>query len=157
MIRFMLRPRCVTAAVLASLCATLPAHAQTTPVLPGFWESAETYSVLLGGSSKARKCLSAAQISQFLDAPGTGHYQCTYKGRRFSDGRASFSGGECFSHNGRHVLSKVAIEGTYAPERFDLDFRFELLVSAGVGLPGTARIEAHRVSADCPAAAPPSH
>lgn len=136
---------------LAVLAAPGLAFAQASPILPGYWDSTDTYSVLLAGSSHAKKCLTEAQVKAFVSAPQTSHYRCTYASREVADGAARFRGGSCYSHSGRKVLSDVSVDGHYAPESFQLHFRFNLQVSAGVGLPGVASIEAHRISAECPA------
>ena len=139
----------VAAAALGVLCTALPALAQTAPVLPGYWDSTE--NVIILGASHARKCLTADKIQSFVAAPSNSHYRCTYVSQRISAGQAAYRGGACYSHKGRKVLSNVSVDGRYTPESFHLAFHFEFMVSAGVGLPGTAVIDAHRVSAECPA------
>ena len=132
--------------------APVRALATEATVLPGYWESDEKYSLaLLAGGSHARKCLSSTQVAQFTTAPQTSHYTCTYKSRHVADGTAMFRGGSCFTHKGRLVLGSVDVDGRYAPESFHLDFHFHFMVSPTAGLPGTAQIDAHRVSAQCPA------
>ncbi len=131
---------------------TLPrlAAAQDAPILPGYWESSESYSVLFSGGGHDRKCLTKPLIQKFIAAPSLKRYDCTYASRSLQGGRAEFSGGACYSHKGRKVLSGVALRGTFSPESFHLDARFDLMVSAGVGLPGSASIDARRISAECP-------
>jgi hypothetical protein len=144
------------AAILAACSVPAVGHAAASnTILPGYWESTEQYSVLLSGQNHDRKCLTKAQIDDFLNAPHTKHYQCNYSSQQVADGHAAFHGGACFSHTGRKVLSDVQVAGDYAPERFRLGFRFNLLVSAGVGLPGSGSIDAHRISAECPVDAKP--
>ena len=146
------RPALLALAALP-LLAVAPAGAQDSPILPGYWESTEAYSVLFSGGGHDRKCLTKPLIERFISAPSLKRYDCTYASRSLQDGRAQFSGGACYSHKGRKVLSGVALRGTFAPESFHLDARFSLMVSAGVGLPGAASIDAHRISAECPAEA----
>ena len=143
-------------AAAAALLLAVPslAHAQASPVLPGYWESSESYSILLAGSSRGRKCLTEAQVNDFITAPQTSHYRCAYASRQVGDGQARFRGGACYSHKGRKVLSDVQVDGRYAPESFHLAFQFHLVLSSGVGLPGSALIDAHRISAECPADLP---
>ena len=126
------------------------ARAQDAPILPGYWESQESYSVLFSGGGHDRKCLTKPLIERFIKAPSLKRYDCTYATRSLQGGRAQFDGGACYSHKGRKVLSGVALRGTFAPESFHLEARFSLMVSAGVGLPGNASIDAHRISAECP-------
>ena len=118
-------------------------------MLPGYWDSTETVVIL--GTSHARKCLTAEKIRSFVAAPSNSHYRCTYASQKISAGQAAYRGGACYSRAGRKVLSNVSVDGRYAPESFHLAFRFNLMVSAGVGLPGTAMVDARRVSAACPA------
>ena len=126
-----------------------PARAQTTPVLPGYWDS--TDSVVILGESHQKKCLTEVQIAKFMAAPSNKHYDCTYASHVVADGKATFRGGACYSHAGRKVLSNVSVDGRYAPESFRLTFHFELMVNPKVGFPGSATIDAHRISAECPA------
>lgn len=132
------------------LGAPAVARAEASPILPGYWESTDSYSVMFSGGGHDRKCLTRPLIERFITAPSLKRYDCTYASRSLQDGRAEFSGGACYSHKGRKVLSGVALRGTFAPESFHLDARFSLMVSAGVGLPGSASIDAHRISAECP-------
>ena len=143
-------------AVLRLIAAPAAARAQDAPILPGYWESTESYSVLFSGGGHDRKCLTRPLIERFIASPSLKHYDCTYAARSLQDGRAQFDGGACYSHKGRKVLSGVALRGTFAPESFHLDARFSLMVSAGVGLPGSAAIDAHRISAECPVEATPA-
>ena len=139
-------------AVLPVLTAGM-ARAQGTPVLPGYWESTESYAVLLPGGSHFRKCLTPALIQRFVAAPSNSHYRCTYASQDIAGGQAAYRGGACYSKQGKKVLSDVAVDGRYQPETFHLAFHFKLMVSAGggFGIPGSAEIDAHRLSAECPA------
>ena len=143
----------VSAAAMLAAASRLEAKAQTAaPVLPGYWESTEKYSLaLLSGGSHVRKCLTEAQVAQFVTSPQTSHYQCSYQSRKVEGGQAAFRGGSCYTHKGRLVLSKVDVDGQYAPESFRLDFHFKFMVSATAGLPGSASIDAHRLADACPA------
>ncbi len=143
----------VAAAAMLSAAPGLEVGAQpAAPVLPGYWESTEKYSLaLLSGGSHVRKCLTQAQVAQFVTSPQTSHYQCSYSNRKVGGGQATFRGGACYSHKGRLVLSKVDVDGRYAPETFHLDFHFRFMVSPTAGLPGSASIDAHRLADACPA------
>ena len=149
-------PPPIGAIVAALVALALPrlAAAQDAPILPGYWESNESYSVLFSGGGHDRKCLTRPLIEKFISAPSLKRYDCTYASRSLHDGHAEFRGGACYSHKGRRVLSAVALRGTFSPESFHLDARFDLMVSAGVGLPGSASIDAHRIAAECPVVAP---
>ncbi len=146
--------RAVPAAPLLIAVASV-ARAHAAPVLPGYWDSVESYSVLLSGGGHAKKCLTADKIESFVAAPSNSHYRCTYASQQISGGQAAYRGGACYSKSGRKVLSDVSVDGRYQPDAFHLSFRFKLMVSAGggFGLPGSAEIDAHRISAECPAEA----
>ncbi len=131
---------------------TIPGPARSSPVLPGYWDSTEHVSVLLPMGGRAKKCLTAEQINGFVAAPSNSHYRCTYASQQIAGGQAAYRGGACYSKSGRKVLSDVSVDGSYQPEAFHLAFRFKLMVSAGggIGLPGSAEIDAHRIAAECP-------
>ena len=134
-----------------------PGLARSAPVLPGYWDSTEHVSVLLPMGGHSKKCLTTDQINGFVAAPSNSHYHCTYASQQIAGGQAAYRGGACYSKSGRKVLSDVSVDGRYQPEAFHLAFRFKLLVSAGggVGLPGSAEIDAHRIGAECPVEAAP--
>jgi hypothetical protein len=145
----------VRPALRLALCAApllLTGAAQASPVLPGYWDSTDTYQVLFSGGGHTKKCLTAEKIDSFVAAPSNSHYHCTYASQQISGGQATYRGGACYSKSGRKVLSDVAVDGRYEPEAFHLAFRFKLMVTAGsgIGLPGSAEITAHRISAECP-------
>ncbi|MHB8285828.1 MAG: DUF3617 domain-containing protein [Caulobacteraceae bacterium] len=139
------------AAVLGATLAPLAAHAQTT-VLPGYWESNNSVSLLLSSKSTTRKCLTAEQVQQWVTNPETKHYTCVYDHKHIADGHATFHG-ICTDKKGRHAA--VSIEGTYAPEHFVLNAHMQFHMTAGVDLPVMATTDAHRISATCPADLPP--
>jgi hypothetical protein len=136
---------------LAGLVAVAGATHAQAPIQPGYWDSTESYAMLLSGGSHDRKCLSTQQIQAFLAAPSTKHYRCTYPHQSISGGHARFDGGSCFSKAGRKVLSDVNITGDYGADHFHLDFHFRYMLNPKLGVPGTGAIDAHRLSATCPA------
>jgi hypothetical protein len=145
--------RLLQLAPLLALVAAIPARAaDTPPILPGYWESTDRLEVLIPTTKVTHKCLTADQVTQWLTAPATRHYSCTYDQRKVGDGRAYFHG-TCMDKRGRTLT--VAINGTYAPEHFHLAARFNYMLTAGVGIPGDAITDAHRLSAECPAGVEP--
>lgn len=140
----------------AVLAAAGAARAQTSPILPGYWDSTERYSVLLSGGGHARKCLTAQEVADFIQAPHNSHYHCRYLSSAVGGGRARYRGGACYDKHERLTLSDVDVDGTYTPQAFHMDFRFGLHLSAGIALPGDAHIDAHRVATQCPADLTPS-
>ena len=139
------------AAVLGAALAPVAAHAQST-VLPGYWESNNSVSLLLSSKSTSRKCLTMEQVQQWLTNPETKHYTCVYDHKHIADGHATFHG-VCTDKKGRSAA--VSIDGTYAPEHFVLNAHMKYRLSAGVDIPVMATTDAHRISATCPADLPP--
>ena len=75
------------------------------------------------------------------------HYSCRYDTRELHEGRAHMAG-ECVDSSG--IRGKIVINGTYAPEAFQLNGR--LMVSViGLQIPVDTSIDAHRLSGECPA------
>ena len=146
-----LRRAVPAAPLLIALASVSRAHA--APVLPGYWDSTESYAVLIPGGGHSRKCLTAEKIESFVAAPSNSHYRCTYASQEIAGGEARYRGGACYTKSGRKVLSDVTVDGRYQPDAFHLAFHFKLLVSAGggIGLPGSAEIDAHRLGPNCPA------
>ena len=140
-----------------ALCAALIACATGAPVgvraqgtvLPGYWESTNQLNVLFSQKpTVTRKCLTAAQVQQWLNGPSNRHYSCVYTRRVVSGGHVSL-GGVCTDRRGR--TADVSVRGVYAPEHFRLEAAFHYRLAAGVAIPGTAVTAANRISADCPA------
>jgi hypothetical protein len=143
--------RLAALAVASAALAPVGAHAQTT-VLPGYWESSNSVSLLLSSKSSTRKCLTAEQVQQWVTNPETKHYTCVYDHKHIADGHATFHG-VCTDKKGRHAA--VSIDGTYAPEHFVLNAHMSFHMTAGIDLPVMATTDAHRISATCPADLPP--
>jgi len=136
----------VTAAILLT-SAPLAGAAEDGPILPGYWESTSTASFPIPTSKTERKCISARAINSYLTGPVNNHYSCRYDTRNLQDGRAEMAG-ECVDSSG--IRAKVRIQGTYAPEQFKLNGRLQVSL-AGLQIPVDTSIDAHRLSAECPA------
>ncbi len=130
----------------AVLAGAAAARAQTT-VLPGYWESTNSVSLLVSSKSTTRKCLTAAEVNEWITNPSTKHYSCVYDHRQIADGHASFRG-VCTDHKGHQA--KVAITGDYQPEHFVLNAHLKYHLTAGIDVPVVATTDAHRLSATCP-------
>jgi hypothetical protein len=117
------------------------------PILPGYWESTSKASFPLSSSKTERKCISARAINAYLTGPVNSHYACHYDTRRLQDGHAEMAG-ECIDNNG--LKSKIKIDGDYAPEKFNLNGHLKVVIG-GLGIPIETSIDAHRLSAECPA------
>jgi hypothetical protein len=142
----------LAAAVLAACAApavapSVAGAAESTTILPGYWESTDTVDVLFTSTKTSHKCLTADQVEQWLTAPATRHYSCTYDQRHVADGQASFHG-VCKDKKGRTLT--VAIKGAYEPEHFHLTAHFHYMLTGGIAIPGDATTDAHRISAQCP-------
>ena len=133
---------------LAALGASRVAGAaEDGPILPGYWESTSTASFPTASSKTERKCITGRAINSYLTGPVNNHYSCRYDTRTLHDGHAQMAG-ECVDSSG--IRGKITIDGTYAPEAFQLNGR--LLVSlAGLQIPINTPVDAHRISGACPA------
>jgi len=122
--------------------------AEDGPILPGYWES--TSSSSFGPQGKVeRKCITGRAINAYLTGPVNSHYSCHYDTRELHEGHAHMTG-ECVDSSG--LRGKVVIDGDYAPESFKLNGRVNVVL-AGLNIPVNTSIDAHRLSAECPAGA----
>ena len=121
--------------------------AEDGPILPGYWESTSTASFPLASSKTERKCITGRAINAYLTGPVNNHYSCRYDSRDLSGGHAHMTG-ECVDSSG--IRGKVTIDGDYAPEAFRLNGRLQIAL-AGLQIPVNTSIDAHRLSAECPA------
>lgn len=123
--------------------------AEGGPILPGYWESTSTSSFPTASSKTERKCITSRAINSYLTGPVNGHYSCHYDTRDLQGGHAHMTG-ECVDSSG--IRGKVVIDGDYAPEAFRLNGKVQVNF-AGLQIPVATSIDAHRLSAECPAGA----
>jgi hypothetical protein len=121
--------------------------AEDGPILPGYWESTSTASFPLASSKTERKCITGRAINSYLTGPVNNHYSCRYDTRDLSGGHAHMTG-QCVDSSG--IRGKVVIDGDYAPEAFKLNGRIQISLG-GLQIPVNTSIDAHRLSAACPA------
>jgi len=121
--------------------------AEDGPILPGYWESTSTASFPSASAKTERKCITSRAINAYLTGPANNHYTCHYDTRDLNAGHAHMTG-QCVDSSGFH--GKVVIDGDYAPEAFKLNGRITVSL-AGLNIPVDTSIDAHRLSADCPA------
>lgn len=122
--------------------------AEDGPILPGYWES--TSSSSFGPQGKVeRKCITGRAINSYLTGPVNSHYSCRYDTRELHEGHAHMTG-ECVDSSG--IRGKVVIDGDYAPEAFKLSGQVRISLG-GLNIPVNTSIDAHRISAECPAGA----
>jgi hypothetical protein len=131
-----------TAATVLGASAAYAATEQT--ILPGYWHSSNTATLIITKKSEDRRCVTATQVSTFLSAPSNRHYKCVYERRSVHDGKLSLAG-KCTDKHG--TVFDVSINGTYSQEWFKLNARFSL---DGLPIGGSATTEAHRISETCP-------
>jgi hypothetical protein len=136
-------------AVVMGPALALPALAETT-ILPGFWESKNHSELLITQDSVDRKCITPAQVETYLSGPANNHYSCVYDHREVGDGAVHLAG-HCVDNSGMKM--DVAIAGNYTPESFHLKAQLRTKF-ATLPIAGSASIDAHRLSAECPAPAP---
>ncbi|HUO23151.1 MAG TPA: DUF3617 family protein [Caulobacteraceae bacterium] len=142
--------------IVACAAAALPFQslaAETSPILPGYWESTDTVTSPIQQSKTSRKCITADQIESYLTGPVNNHYRCRYNDRKL-DGHNFSMTGDCVDSSG--IPAKVAIEGVYTPTSFTMNGRIRIVIG-GLGIPVSASTDAHRISAECPPpGAPPA-
>ena len=132
-------------AALVLLCAGSPAMAETT-ILPGFWESASHTDLLISKDSTDRKCITTDQVDAFLAGQITRRYTCTYDRNEVGAGVVHLEGA-CVDRHGQKV--DVRISGEYQPESFHLQGKLRTSIG-DLPIAGSASIDAHRLSAECP-------
>jgi hypothetical protein len=120
--------------------------AEDGPILPGYWESTSTSS-FPAQTKTERKCITGRAINAYLTGPVNNHYSCHYDTRDLQGGHAHMTG-QCVDSSG--IRGKVVIDGDYAPEAFKLNGRVNVSL-AGLNIPINTSIDAHRLSAECPA------
>jgi Protein of unknown function (DUF3617) len=123
--------------------------AEDGPILPGYWESTSTDSFSNTAGKTERKCITSRAINSYLTGPSNGHYTCRYDTRELNGGHAHMTG-QCVDSSG--ISGKVVIDGDYGPEAFKLAGHLTVNM-LGLKLPIDTSIDAHRISADCPAGA----
>lgn len=123
--------------------------AEDGPILPGYWESTSTASFPMASTKTERKCITGRAINAYLTGPVNNHYTCKYDTRDLQGGHAHMTG-ECVDSSG--IRGKVVIDGDYAREAFKLNGRIQISLG-GLQIPVNTSIDAHRLSAECPAGA----
>ena len=121
--------------------------AEDGPILPGYWESTSTASFPIASSKTERKCITGRAINAYLTGPVNNHYSCRYDTQDLRGGHAHMTG-QCVDSSG--IRGKVVIDGDYAPEAFRLNGKVQVSLG-GLNIPVSTSIDAHRLSADCPA------
>lgn len=132
------------AAVLGPGAALRAQPAEPKSIQPGYWEY-KTKLIGLTVDTK-RKCVTPADVDEFLSGPCNRHYTCVYPTREVADGRANFDG---YWQDKKGRRAKVRASGTYQAKSFVLDARG----TSTQGLPLAATLEARWIAPSCPAGA----
>jgi hypothetical protein len=134
---------------LAALAPAIPARAQQYPINPGYWEAHTTFLGLIGSTD--RYCIKPKDINKFLAGPSNHIYHCAYPDQVTADGRLHFKG-SCIQKKRGKVVMVIALEGdgAYTPTTVMMKAHGSTHV---LGLPvgGSASVDGHFISADCPA------
>lgn len=146
-----MRPTLIALAVLAApMAAAAPslARAADLPILPGWWDWNSQLAVLAG--KHEMRCLRPRDINKVLTGAINHHYTCQYAVASFEGGQARLQG-VCVDKHGEQV--PINLHGTYTQTSFSLrgSVRAKL---AGLTVPVSGKIDAHRVAETCPAGAP---
>jgi hypothetical protein len=139
---------------LGTAASTLAADTVGHP-LPGYWEGRNHWSITIAGKTDVkRQCLSAAQVERWMTSPAPKHYTCTYVYKEVADGHMSLRGA-CLDKKGQG--GDAVATGAYSPNAFHIDATLSHIKIGAFTLPivGSANIDAHRLSADCPAGMTP--
>ncbi len=118
--------------------------------LPGYWEGRNHWSIAIASKTDVkRQCLSAAQVERWMTSPAPKHYTCTYDYKTVGDGHISLRGA-CLDKKGQG--GDAVATGTYSPDAFQIDATLSHIKIGALTLPivGSANIDAHRLSPDCP-------
>ncbi len=132
-----------------SLASSVAGAAEDGPILPGWWESTSKMLSPFPSSKTEDKCIPAKIINSYLTGPSNPHYTCHYDSRHLDGGHAVLEG-ECVDNNG--LRSKVKVEGDYGATSFNLKGHLHVVIGM-LPIPVETSIEAHRLSAACPAGA----
>ncbi|OXE36321.1 MAG: hypothetical protein CGW95_08420 [Phenylobacterium zucineum] len=128
------------------LCAAGTAEGKPKP---GYWEVAETATLLFSAKKIEHRCLVGSEIAKFLNGPSNRHYDCTYPIRSTADGRIHLKG-SCTTKKGQ--IANVMAQGSYSPVSFKLVMAISTKIG-GIPLSGKATTEAKRLGDSCPAEA----
>jgi hypothetical protein len=134
------------AAFVAPFAVPAAAQGSDTPILPGYWESTNTYNFFGDHTKKEFKCVRPADIEKFFSGPSNRHYKCDYPTRQVGGGNAVFKG-QCVDKRGRKV--EIEAKGTYTPTSYRLNARIKTSI-VGFPLSATGSSVARRVSDTCP-------
>lgn len=139
-----------TLALLGFLAAAAAAPAmarETSPILPGWWESTNTASMVISKTERERRCITPADVEKILAGRINRHYTCTYPEKRVGGGKMFFKG-TCVDKRGRKV--NVTANGTYSQTAFQLEADLSGKYG-GIPLAASASTSAKRIGDVCPA------
>ena len=136
-------------ALAAAVAVSAAAHAQPYPINPGYWEAHTTFMGLLGSTD--RYCIKPKDINKFLAGPSNHIYHCTYPDQVTADGRMHFKG-SCVQKKHDKVMMVIDLQGdgAYTPTTVHMKANGSTHWN-GIPLSGSASVDGHFLSDDCPA------
>ena len=130
----------------------LPLLIASTTLLPGLWAYQSSLAAGMSGKSE-QKCVTKAELDEFLTNPSNRHYACDYSSRAVGGGRVRLKG-VCTSRKHPEQKIGVTLRGAYTPETIKLKGVAHAPVFGGFELPVAYTVTAHRLAATCDAAPP---
>ena len=124
-----------------------PAGAADIKPQPGYWQVANTATLLISSTKVERRCLVTSEIAKFLTGPSNRHYACTYPTQVTGGGKIRLKG-SCTTKKGQ--VAAVTALGTYSAVSFKLKASLATKIG-GIPLTGSATTDAKRLGDICPA------
>lgn len=132
-------------AAIALVAPLFLSASQPTPIQPGYWESTNRLLSPVRKTTVEKRCITAADVSKFMEGPHNHIYVCTYPTRIVENGKILLKG-SCRDKKGFTV--SLQGHGAYTPTTLSVTAIVQL---AGIPLSAEASTEAHRIGDVCPA------
>jgi Protein of unknown function (DUF3617) len=133
--------------LLAFLLPAAPAFAVQPTIAPGYWETRTDWLGQKGAPD--RLCIKPQDVARFLSGPSNHIYRCTYPVSIAAGGAISFEG-TCADKKGQKI--KLRGKGAYTAAAVHMTAT-GTAKTLGIPLSGGASVDAHLISATCPAGA----
>ena len=133
----------LAAAAVAAVAIAQPVAqpAAETTILPGYWSyKAKTLGITVDDK---KRCLSEAEVDDFLAKPCNRHHTCVYPVKQVGNGKIRLEG---YWQNKEGKRANVKASGSYTPKHFTMEAKG----TAIGGIPIGATIDANWLSATCP-------
>lgn len=151
-----MRASTLSLALAAGLAAAASASAQPDGnerprgdfVAPGLWETTTVMTSPFHSEKTEQRCVKPADVVKFMQ-PCNHHYDCEYAIREIADGHIVLKG----QWVGKKDKQVVEVAGSGAYTRTTLHATAQMHTRLlGLPISGRATTDAHRLSAECPAA-----